>query len=496
MFGLGTAKKSAVVGLDIRDNIIYAVAVSAAGKDDPQVILHVSEPVEMPGSRDAQLGALRKLVTEYDLKGWSTVISTTTPTENGTIVGTFGQKVPKGRGIDLRLWALTQVEERISGGTQGNFVAEAAVSRVEGERIIAYAKRADIEARVSLAREAGLKVIAFDSPLTSWERSYGHYGLNYDGVFDIDGKPTLYLFKEPVGYVRSFGDMTGETLASAVRTYINEIRKNDRDVTIKRIALHGPGDQTRFAATLTSTVRIDFEQHTIDTDEGRVDPPWAFAAAVALWDTPVALGTRVNLLNADRRGYAAFGRTFSREDLVPGAAALAAAAVVVIGGELGYSSVIANVQDQDNVVSAQVLAANARAAHIAQIQTGVEKMREIDRDRFWLDRSGRIVALRLVDLANAVPRNATIDRLVHDSKVGWKISGASSALDPVAQTQDALAKASPGENVTMIHEGQTGKIYSFDMMIASPKLVASPMRSGTNVTATLGDASNTNGATH
>jgi hypothetical protein len=471
MFGNAKAKRQSVLlGLDVRDDVIHA-AVTRVFKNTVEILDHGSQAVEPgPNLVLAQTEALRALVAAKELKGLRTVVSSPSP----DIVGTFGAKLPTTRGIDVRQWALTQLEEHLPGGTQGTYIADAAISRVPGERIIGFARRSDLETRLTMLKAVGLELVAFDAPTTAWQRYYGkHFEEDFDCLLDTDDRNTLYLFKEPIGYTRTFTTYPSpDMLATDVKRYLTEMRRNDPDLTINRLVVHGKGSQEALVEALRrADSGIEFQQVSINTDdEKNVDPPWAFAAALATWNAPIAIGMRVNLLNADKRGFEAFGRSFTQADIIPAVAAAAAAAVVAIGMEIGYNSIISSVNYDDGVLTSQISVANAHANKIALIQGAVERLRSIDRDRYWLDRSGRIVALRLVDLANAIPSGTTIARLAHDPKAGWRITGDSASLGPIAQTQDALAKASPGQSVMMIHEAQSGdNNYTFDLTINAPK---------------------------
>jgi hypothetical protein len=189
--------------------------------------------------------------------------------------------IPKLSERDLREAAHTEAKELMQDSGEIVFSLDP-LPNTNAIRMLSVVRRSDVEELVEIAKSAGLNPIAIDNPLAAWQRSCIE---RTDAILDLTyQRPVLYVFAKPIGeiYLLAANLVGAEKLGGAVRRAFVDMRRKLRGAAVQRLHIVGNYPDIDQLIEILKEERglLEIGQFQMG---GHVNPPWAFAAALATW---------------------------------------------------------------------------------------------------------------------------------------------------------------------------------------------------------------------
>ena len=145
------------------------------------------------------------------------------------------------------------------------------------ELLLSIGRASTLERLVGIARAAGLRPLAIDTPACAWRRVAG----DTDAVLDAaSSRAALTVFAGTVPTFQLFAPrLIDERLAAQVRLGLIEARR-DSDVDVHRLVVFAPPERYGVLAPLFAAEGYAVEPVRIGASESA---PWSFAFALATW---------------------------------------------------------------------------------------------------------------------------------------------------------------------------------------------------------------------
>ena len=231
---------------------------------------------------EAQALALRTLCEELDIANASAVLSMRPDT---CAVKRF--EVPRPMRKTLIRQAAEMEADSIDGYAGAERIVDVADLPNTSDKMIAVARRREIDALTGVAKAAKLTPVGIDVPLATWQRTMFDKA---DALLEIiGGVAALYVFGVPIGEQYLLGtNLTTERIVNAVRArFVDHRRLKEND--LERLVVCGDysemTDLLRALAIAESVTKMDML--TVATAEGHAEnPPWGYAAMLATWGLP------------------------------------------------------------------------------------------------------------------------------------------------------------------------------------------------------------------
>lgn len=461
------------IGIDIREDVIAVVELDLSQNPIRMVAATVVEIED-----GDKYTALRRAVSEQNLQGEAVVVS-------GRIGQTFAfaSEYPEKKPTKIKLnqWAkIIAIDQEGQADIPEirDKVVDVGAEDSTKKRVVSWCSESEAEEIAALVRSVGLTVKAIDVPILAWQRAFGLVDPRTSeraiaSILDLSHeRPLLYVFGDPVGIEKGLlSTSDAERMAEEITTTLREIRKRSLVANVDNIHIvgKGPRNSSDFVSKLIA--------HLSEQDEGltayelsvgeKANPDWAFANALATWDHPSAANLRADLRPNAGIGTEIFGYSVGTKDAYPAAAAVVAAILGYGLGMVALTAQVSGINSEDARVQTEIATIAPRISRIDDLRIGTEKLREIDKDAYWLRYSGRLEALRLVQLGNSIPPSARANTITQND-TGWLISGRAAHPEALSETQKRMTAMSPGLNVRMQDEEQEGDSYQFNMRISDP----------------------------
>jgi hypothetical protein len=282
--GIFGRSASLPLGVDIGPDVVSIVAADAAGDG---FIVRETETLEVPQS-DATLLDLRIAATI------DKVLARLVTRERRCVLAAPAAEVatrifhapPGMRRREAERAAALEADTLVDWPASDRLVALDPIPGKADEMLLSIGRHSTIERLVAIARAAGLKAVAVDTPACVWRRAIP----DADALLDCSSeRAALVIFGESVGATHLFPPrLIDERLASQVRTALVDARR-DGVADVQRLAILGSG--YRFES-IEELLRDDGYLIQAVHLGGLEAPPWAFAYGLASWAVaPRGLGS-------------------------------------------------------------------------------------------------------------------------------------------------------------------------------------------------------------
>jgi len=178
---------------------------------------------------------------------------------------------------------------------------------------------------------------------------------------------------------------------------------------------------------------------------------------------------RINLIPKTVSGFTVFGQQVAYDELrAIGVALLAVViATVPMWATLHYLTLRAT--SDLATISAQVQADASHRAEVLRVAEQLGHFRQIDQDATLLAQSGRLRALRIAELGNALPKSVWYDKIGQDQN-GWHLTGRSINVQDVANALERIGRTTPGITTALQDVETRDNTVFFQADIGDPHL--------------------------
>ena len=272
--------RSVPLGVDLGPDCVSVVAAEATTGGfavRETRTLDVPVPATTGNAERAIAETIRSIVAGFATKERRCILAAPA---GDVVMRTFRVPPRMGRREAERAAAL-EADAIVDWPASERLVALDAIPGREAEMMLSVARNSTIERIVSIARAAGLRPIAVDTPACAWRRAVPEA----DALLDCSGeRASLEIFGNPVGTTHVFAPrLIDERLAASLRAAFVEARR-DGIADVSRIAVLG----SRFRFESIETLLRDDGYVATPVTLGDVEAPsWSLAYGLATWSIAV-----------------------------------------------------------------------------------------------------------------------------------------------------------------------------------------------------------------